>query len=47
LLSGLKINRKTIGRDTLAGLTAAIAAIPDGMAWRFWPESIRSLACTI
>ena len=32
MLSGLKINRKTIGRDTLAGLTAAIAAIPDGMA---------------
>ena len=29
---GLKPNRKTIGRDTLAGLTAAIAAIPDGMA---------------
>jgi MFS superfamily sulfate permease-like transporter len=32
LLSGLKINRQTIGRDTLAGLTAAIDAIPDGMA---------------
>ena len=32
MLSGLKINRKTIGKDTLAGLIAAIAAIPDGMA---------------
>ena len=30
--TNLKINRKTIGRDTLAGLTAAVAAIPDGMA---------------
>ena len=30
--ANLGINRKTIGRDTLAGLTAAIAAIPDGMA---------------
>ena len=28
----LKIDRKTIGRDVLSGLTAAIAAIPDGKA---------------
>ena len=32
LNSGLKPNSKTIGRDILAGLIAAIAAIPDGMA---------------
>ena len=31
-MATLKIDRKTIGRDVLAGLTAAIAAIPDGMA---------------
>ena len=30
--SALKPNSKTIGRDLLAGLIAAIAAIPDGMA---------------
>ena len=30
--SGLKPNSKTIARDLLAGLIAAIAAIPDGMA---------------
>jgi SulP family sulfate permease len=30
--STLKINRKTIGKDILAGLTAAVAGIPDGMA---------------
>lgn len=29
---GLKPNPKTIGRDIIAGLIAAIAAIPDGMA---------------
>ena len=29
---GLKPSSKTIGRDVLAGLIAAIAAIPDGMA---------------
>ena len=28
----LQINRKTIGKDIIAGLTAAIAGIPDGMA---------------
>ncbi len=32
MLESLKINRKTVGKDLLAGLTAAIAAIPDGMA---------------
>ena len=31
-VSSLKINRKTFGKDILAGLTAAIAGIPDGMA---------------
>ena len=31
-MNSLKIERKTIGRDLLAGLIAAIAAIPDGMA---------------
>ena len=31
-LISLKIHRSTIGRDLLAGATAAIAAIPDGMA---------------
>ncbi|UCC52875.1 MAG: SulP family inorganic anion transporter, partial [Anaerolineaceae bacterium] len=31
-ISTLKINRHTVGKDILAGLTAAIAAIPDGMA---------------
>lgn len=31
-MNALKINPKTIGRDVLAGLIAAIAAIPDGMA---------------
>ena len=30
-MATLKVDRKTIGRDVLAGLTAAIAAIPDGM----------------
>lgn len=28
----LQINRKTFGKDIIAGLTAAIAGIPDGMA---------------
>ena len=32
MLDGLKINRKTITKDIIAGLTAAIAGIPDGMA---------------
>ena len=31
-MSSIKINFSTIGKDALAGLTAAIAAIPDGMA---------------
>lgn len=31
-MKNLKINRKTISKDIIAGLTAAIAAIPDGMA---------------
>ncbi len=31
-MSTLKINRKTFPKDIIAGLTAAIAAIPDGMA---------------
>jgi hypothetical protein len=31
-MSTLKINRQTIGKDVIAGLTAAIAGIPDGMA---------------
>lgn len=31
MLSSLKPDPKSIGRDTLAGLTAAITAIPDGM----------------
>ena len=29
----LKISRNSIGKDVLAGLTAVIAAIPDGMAY--------------
>ena len=32
IISILKINRQTIGKDIIAGLTAAIAGIPDGMA---------------
>ncbi len=32
MLESLKFNRQTVGKDLLAGLTAAIAAIPDGMA---------------
>ena len=32
MLESLKINRATIGRDTLAGSTSAVAAIPDVMA---------------
>lgn len=32
MLNNLKIERATIGRDITAGLTAAIASIPDGMA---------------
>jgi len=31
-MNALKINRKTFGKDIIAGLTAAIAGIPDGMA---------------
>ena len=31
-MTALKINRQTIGKDVIAGLTAAIAGIPDGMA---------------
>ncbi len=31
-MNSLKIHPKSIGKDALAGLTAAIAAIPDGMA---------------
>jgi SulP family sulfate permease len=31
-MNTLKVDRNTIGSDVLAGLTAAIAAIPDGMA---------------
>jgi SulP family sulfate permease len=31
-VDALKINRKTFGKDIIAGLTAAIAGIPDGMA---------------
>lgn len=31
-LKGLKLDGNTLGRDVIAGLTAAIAAIPDGMA---------------
>ena len=31
-MNSIKINRSTVGKDALAGLTAAIAAIPDGMA---------------
>ena len=31
-MDALKINRKTFGKDIIAGLTAAIAGIPDGMA---------------
>ena len=31
-MSTLSINRKTLGKDIIAGLTAAIAGIPDGMA---------------
>jgi SulP family sulfate permease len=31
-MKSIKIHRGTIGKDALAGLTAAIAAIPDGMA---------------
>lgn len=31
-MSDLSINRKSIGKDITAGLTAAIAGIPDGMA---------------
>lgn len=31
-MSTLKINRKTLPKDIIAGLTSAIAAIPDGMA---------------
>ena len=32
IVNSLKPNRATFGRDMLAGLIAAIAAIPDGMA---------------
>jgi SulP family sulfate permease len=31
-MNHLRINRKTISKDITAGLTAAVAAIPDGMA---------------
>jgi MFS superfamily sulfate permease-like transporter len=31
-LKSLKLDSNTLGRDVIAGLTAAIAAIPDGMA---------------
>lgn len=31
-MNRLRINRKTISKDITAGLTAAVAAIPDGMA---------------
>ena len=31
-MNRLRINRKTISTDITAGLTAAVAAIPDGMA---------------
>jgi MFS superfamily sulfate permease-like transporter len=34
-MNSIKINRSTIGKDALAGLTAAIAAIPDGIATAF------------
>ena len=34
-MNSIKINRSTIGKDALAGLTAAIAAIPDSMATAF------------
>ncbi|HRX01707.1 MAG: hypothetical protein KDI12_13890 [Anaerolineae bacterium] len=30
--SGLKPDPKSLGRDIVAGLVAAVAAIPDGMA---------------
>ena len=31
-MNRLRIDRKTINKDITAGLTAAVAAIPDGMA---------------
>ena len=31
-MKSIKIHRRTISKDALAGLTAAIAASPDGMA---------------